>query len=296
MPCVVLSLTDGIKIVKSECVEKVNSAESRISGTSPNVLVKIFHSVDKHLEPNFQLEPQEHEELEQLDNYVEYGYVLKICGECNKFETLFNLSNFKRYFLILDTYKEAKSYAAKKRSREPVNYCESPKKKKCLSAPKGHRKRIADVIEKIQVKSERYTNLKKALYIANCENNKKYTDDVEEMDLDEYQALLGDEHVPQNEEDICNERSPINDGKDDDCIDLSSTSKQAEPNSITIGANQMTLECSLPCDGEDDDCIELPSTSNQRTERIAITIGVDKLPLEIDEEFSCQYSYTTDVR
>lgn len=79
MPCVVL--TDEIKIVKSEWVEKVNSAESRISGIPPNVLVKIFHSSNKHQQPNFQLEPQEDEDLEQGDSYVEYGYVLKICGE-----------------------------------------------------------------------------------------------------------------------------------------------------------------------------------------------------------------------
>lgn len=177
-----------------------------------------------------------------------------------------------------------------------MDYCESPKKKKCLSSPKGHRKKIADVLEKIKVKSERYTNLKKALYIANCENNKKYTDDVEEMDLDEYQVLLGDEHVPQNEEDICNTRSPANDEEDDDCFELPSTSNQAEPNSISIDANQTPPERSPACEGEDDDCIELLSTGNQRTDRIAITIGVDKLPLEIDEKFSRQYSYTTDVR
>lgn len=201
---------------------------------------------------------------------------------------------------LIDTYKEAKSYAAKKRSYDPMNYCESPKKKKCTSIPKGQRKRIADVMEKIKVKSERYTSLKKALYIANCENNKKYTDDVEEMDLNEYQVLLSDEHVPQNEEDIGDQRSPINNEEDDDCLEielpLPSTSKQAEPDSVTTGTNQMPHERSLSCDGEDGDCIELFPTGNLRTERIAITIGVDKLPLQIDEKFSCQYSYTSDVR
>lgn len=258
-----------------------------------------------------------------------------------------------------------------------MNYCESPKKKKSLSSPKGHRKKIAEVLEKIKVKSERYKNLKKALYIANCDNNKKYTDDVEDMDLDEFQVLLGDGHVPQNEDDICNERSSTNDKEDDDCFELPPTSNeaepssitnganqmpqnegdicnersstndkedddsfelpptnneagpssvtiganqmlperspfcdrevddcievvptsnQAEPNSTTIGANQMPPEHSPSYDGEDDDCVEVLPTGNQRTERIAITIGVNKLPLEIDENFSCQYSYTTDVR
>lgn len=88
MPCVVL--TDKIIIVKSKWVENVNSAEARISGTPPNVLVKIFHSSDENEQPDFQLEPQEDED--QGDSYVEYGYVLKICGECMRSQRIIQIT------------------------------------------------------------------------------------------------------------------------------------------------------------------------------------------------------------
>lgn len=80
MPCVVfMDEAETIQIVRTDWVEEVNSAESRINGTPPNRLVKIFYSPNKRQKPDFELEIREDFDCERTACY--YGYVLKIFGK-----------------------------------------------------------------------------------------------------------------------------------------------------------------------------------------------------------------------
>lgn len=80
MPCVILlEESSQIRIIKTAWVEKVNSADSRTSGTPPNIPVKIFYSPNKQLPADFQLKPEVDFDPEQTACYT--GYVLKIFGK-----------------------------------------------------------------------------------------------------------------------------------------------------------------------------------------------------------------------
>lgn len=93
-------------------------------------------------------------------------------------------------FCFLDTYKEAKDYAFKKRKLPPVNYCESRKKKKRQLRPTAQRKRIAGIAKNIRIKSERLTLLKKAIYILNRDSDKR---EIADLDVQEYNELFDDD-------------------------------------------------------------------------------------------------------
>lgn len=80
MPCVVLLKATGMfKIIRSDWIENLNSAESRTHGTPPNVPVKIFFSPNKMMRADFQLKVRKRFHLRATACYI--AYVLKICGE-----------------------------------------------------------------------------------------------------------------------------------------------------------------------------------------------------------------------
>lgn len=169
--------------------------------------------------------------------------------------------NFELYYYCFsESYSEAKIYAKKKRPIFPMDYCESQKRKKCQSKPKGHQKHIADLKENIKVKSEHLSLLKRAVRILNRAYDKKNIDNVDEMDLQEYDDLIdAGSCVPQNMEVFGTSQSLSNEETDDDCV--------------VVGAGSRT----------------------RATRTNAITEGVGEVELQIDKDFSLEYSYTTDV-
>lgn len=92
--------------------------------------------------------------------------------------------------------------------------------------------------KRIKVKSERLTNLKKALCILNRDNDKKGTVDVD--DLDEFDNLLVD-YMPQRD-DISISNSPGDQEVNDDCIVVHTDNRMARSNTITTGVDTRVLE------------------------------------------------------
>lgn len=158
---------------------------------------------------------------------------------------------------LSDSYAEAKNYIQKRRALIPLNYCESPKKKRRATNPRGHQKKIATIKSKLKVKSEHLSRLKKAIGILNRQIGRRCIDVISDTELEEYDDFIDDnDSVPQNTKGTSQSHSTTND--DDDCI--------------MIGAG------------------------NRTTRTNAITVGMDAAELLIDRDFSLEYSYTTDVR
>lgn len=91
----------------------------------------------------------------------------------------------------------------------------------------------------------------------NIENDRRNIVDVDDLDLDEFDNLL-DDSIPRHH--------------------------------VVEGATCSSLKEQL-----NDDCVEVV-TGNRATRSNAIMVGVQAAPLEIDRDFSLEYSYTTDVR
>lgn len=109
-----------------------------------------------------------------------------------------------------------------------MNYCESPKKKKRRSSPKGHRKKIADALKKIQIKSELITCQKKALFILNLENDGRKVEDLNDTDIEEYHDLIDDDNdMPQDMDNVGRSDSPADDEELDECIFVRANSETA---------------------------------------------------------------------
>lgn len=109
-----------------------------------------------------------------------------------------------------------------------MNYCESPKKKKRHSSPKGHRKKIADALNKIRIKSEVITCQKKAIYILNLENDGRKIEDLNDTDIEEYHDLIDDDNdVPQDMDDVGRSDSPADDEEVVECIFPTTNSETA---------------------------------------------------------------------
>lgn len=163
--------------------------------------------------------------------------------------------NYLKYYL--ETYKQAKSFAEKKKSLRcniPIDYCE-----KDFKIPKQNRPQsaCAQIKKKVEIKIERISNLKKALYIRNQESDMIRLD---ELDVDEMDDLLdeSDDEMPP---------------------DISVTN--TDPSSL---AN---------ADETADDVIEINATARIVTPECLITTGID--PIEVDEEFSLEYCFVNDV-
>lgn len=112
--------------------------------------------------------------------------------------------------------------------------------------------------QQIKVKSERITALKRALGTMNRDSDKRCIVDLDQLDLDEYDDLLDDDETPQCIADVPTPQTSSNEEVDDDCFAINTDQQATQPNIMTIGVEEMLLE--------------------------------------IDRDFSLEYSYTTDVR
>lgn len=158
---------------------------------------------------------------------------------------------------LSDSVVAAKNYIKKKRVLYPLNYCESPKKKRGVSNPRGHRLKIVELKSKLKVKLENVSLIKKAIRVLNRQVDKKCVDVISDVELEEYDDLIDNSgSVPQNTNGTSQSHSSTND--EDDCI--------------MIGAG------------------------SQSTRTNAIMVGMDAAELLIDRDFSMEYTYITDVR
>lgn len=136
-----------------------------------------------------------------------------------------------------------------------MDYCESPKKKRNRSSPQGYRKRVADEKAKIEIKSERISRIKKAIFILNRQSDKREIEELDDVEVAEYHDLLDDDNNgPQSIDDIGVLHSTHNDEAMDDCV------------AVGVGANNQV---------------------NIITTEIA--------PVEVDNVFSCKYGFTINV-
>lgn len=158
---------------------------------------------------------------------------------------------------LSDSVIAAKNYIEKRRAVYPVNYCESPKKKRGVSNPRGHRKQIVELKSKLKVKSENLSFIKKAIGILNRQIDKKCVDVISDAELEEYDDLIDNSgSVPQNTNGTPQSQSTTND--EDDCIMIGAGSQSSRPK--------------------------------------AITVGMDTAELLIDRDLSMEYTFITDVR
>lgn len=158
----------------------------------------------------------------------------------------------------VDTYSEAKSYFLKRR-KYPVNYCEDDEKKTRRRRNKKPTD-IAKVKMQLKIKLERITLLKKAVRVLNRHEDNRRMETIDDDDLHEFENLLEeqsdrDDEVPMNIE-------------------------QIEASSAHLSMNNDTDDLILV----NDEPHLTPS---------GIVTGID--PIEVDTEFSREYSFTTDV-
>lgn len=118
-----------------------------------------------------------------------------------------------------------------------MDYCESPKKNKSRSRPRGQQKLIADAREKIRIKSELITRKKKAIYILNREKDNREVEVLDDSDIEEYQELIDDANgVPSEMNDF---GPPIHDEEMDECFIVGSNS---HGNIITTGMASIEVD------------------------------------------------------
>lgn len=138
-----------------------------------------------------------------------------------------------------------------------MDYSETKKKKPSNNRPLTD---YAETKQSINIKIERISNLKKAIYIRNQQRDKILIEDIDDNDVDEIQNLIeeSDDEIPSNIEEIVPSKhsNTINDEEVDDTIQI-------------VADNAATALASH------------------------IATGIHRM--EIDEEFSVQYSYTTGV-
>lgn len=162
------------------------------------------------------------------------------------------------YILNLDTYEQAKSITEKKNRLRcvAVDYCEKKEERKKRSQTQRRPRSEHETIrQQIKIKIERISNIKKALNIHNQQRDKMQIQDV---DLEEIDELL-DETEDEMPSDIVE---------------------------IEAGHYQLAQN-----DGAADDLIEIGSHAGIRTN--TISTGID--PIQVDNTFSVEYSFTVDV-
>lgn len=111
--------------------------------------------------------------------------------------------------------------------------------------------------EQLKIKSERITSLKKAIHVLNQQKDKKEVVDLDNSDIEQFEDLLDEA------------------GHLDD--EIPTTINECGSGSSTLATNDDT-----------DDLILIGAPRST-----AITAGIS--PIELDREFSLEYTYTTDV-
>lgn len=174
-------------------------------------------------------------------------------------------------FIFVDTYQQAKSYVAKARNISPVDYCEEkPKNKNRILS--DHEQQVTSIKENIKIKCERLTSLKRAIRFLNQKNDKHKIENLDPMDVDEFDDLLSDRE----------------DDPKTDAITSASVQTKKKKNSNDADVNPSHVSSS-PIHPMDDDIIVIGSN---RTAQI-ITTGI--VATETDPEFSLEYGFTKDV-
>lgn len=142
---------------------------------------------------------------------------------------------------ISDSVVAAKNYIQKSRALVPLNYCLSPKKKRGVSNPTGHRLEVLELKSTLKVKSEDLSRLKKAIEILNCQIDKKCVDVISDGELEEYDDLIDNGgSAPQNTNGTPQSHSTTND--DDDCIVIGAGSQTVCTNAITVGIAELLID------------------------------------------------------
>lgn len=169
-------------------------------------------------------------------------------NNCSKYQ--------KNYNSFSDTDDAASKYALKARPVAPVSYCN--RKTESKSRLTGHRKQIAVEKEKIKIKCERITRLKRAIRTLNRDIDAHRIESVEEIELNEFENLLDDGAMPQGMDDVL----PL-------------------PRFPNVEVDEIYIQ--------DENGVEHAVTEISN----AISTGNDIV--DVDEALSLQYGFTTDV-
>lgn len=182
---------------------------------------------------------------------------------------------------LLDTIEQAKSFVSKTRFRDPFSYTEEDTRPRRKPRRLNDRqKEIADINAALKIKVERVSNLKKALYFLNVQNDKYDINDVEE-----YDDLLSDDD--EDTEEFNTSPSPSN------CVDRPSHSAIASIHSATNAANAMDFDLAVePSTRAVEVCNDVIEIGGTQINAV-IRTGVD--PVHIDQSFSLEYTFVADV-
>lgn len=233
------------------------------------------------------------------------------------------------FITFLDSRKEIKSYANRKRQFLPIDYCESRKRHRSnRRLNHQHQTKLRDLEGKVQLKLERITNIKRAIIVLNRQSDKQKIEKIEECDLDEYDNFLSED---ESDIDYIENRMDETQPGPSHYVDVR---MQSEKNVATASA-RMQVPCSdfmptptdinaagtshqsrnafapiceqpeIVSENASGNCFPLEQNENGMeashvvdlfsTESICdATVGDN--PLQTDSEFSLEYSYTTDVR
>lgn len=269
MPCVViLEFSHKILTIKSSWAQVLNDATSRNKGSRPGNRGKIFYSPNKRDKANFRMKTRY--DFTHTQKACYYGFVLDSFGKLIHSHKSLGKGFFIRFFFFKDTYKEAQSCAAIKRRlrrTDRVDYSENIEKippfrrrqrERNKEKPSNRRQRSESAIirEKIQVKIERISNLKKGISFQNKQRDKVDIEYIAESDVDEFDELAGgsEDEMPSEMDEIEN--------------------VMVEPN------NDESL----------DDLIEIDPLAGR-----APNIAAGVPPIEVDNEFSLEYCFVSDV-
>lgn len=207
-------------------------------------------------------------------------------------------------FCFLDTYREAKIYLDKNRAITPLNYSEDDREgyvpvQRSLNE---QQQEMASVYERIRIKAERITNLKKALNVLNIQNDKRKIEDIDLSDVDEFDVLLSDEETI-DEPNMNDRQNPMN------CESVSITAMPIQPNVFASEAGPSYLAITpnraliRTLDVNGNDPLQNENTTGGAQDDDLIVIGsrcLDRITTDtelyqVDGLFSLEYSYTTNV-
>lgn len=160
---------------------------------------------------------------------------------------------FSFHLHVADSYYKAFMHAQKSRPVIPKNYSEQKRTIPTQRRLNNRQNPVTKLKCEIRIKSERISNLKKAIIVYNQQIDKRNVETIGGDDLAEFEALIDDDMVREREI----ETAPV------------------------------------PLDEESDDVLIIGNESEPIGQGVMLP-GVE--PLQVDRNFSLQYTYTTDVR
>lgn len=284
-------------------MQSIIDADNRNYGSRPRAITKLFFSPDKNAEANFRLRGKVHFNAAITACY--YGHVLFICGMSMWSTPAFSMFiSITVMFCFLDTYREAKIYVDKNRAITPINYSEDDRERHVAVQRQlnEQQQEMANAYERIRIKSERITNLKKALNILNIQHDKRKIEDIDLSDVDEFDVLLSDEETP-DEPNMVSRQNPINCGSVSIAtmpIQPKVFASEAGPSYLAITPNRALIR-TLDVNENDSHQNENTADGAQDDDLIVIdsrcfdTITTVTELYQVDGPFSLEYSFTTNV-